>query len=284
MRLIEKKWGNRGSTLYMENYGSYLEFYNTLMERQPNACKKIENVLSEHSKSWVGIESVAKAKELLLNGWDTPLERIKDEFKKELDSIEKEQRSKMFNNVCGFIPIVPSALKKLPHSMLDIKAEKRKSKVLHFVIVIDRSCDNDTETIIKSMSKQMAYITSLERSGKYRCRIEVAFAPMSGVDTSKKYSLTCKVLIKSENQLFDTKRVCYPVIHPSMLRLFMFAWCYSVPLKYDDWFVWGLGTSYEHWTRESKEAFEKAISENNEKVIVCDLFTNIQEKCEKGGL
>ena len=41
----------------------------------------------------------------------------------------------------------------------------------------------------------------------------------------------CNILVKSENQLFDVKRLCFPLVHSAMSRLFGFAWENSLPIK-----------------------------------------------------
>lgn len=283
MKVIEKKWSG-DVKLYHEAYDSYKEFYETLMARQGRAYEKLETIMNNHDASWVGVRSVEEAKKLFLEGWEQPLERMKVQIDRELNTLENKKRAKAFNNVCGYVPVIPNALMRLPNAMIDTRVDKVASKVLRFCISIDRACGCDTDMIMNQMSKQLAYIASLERSGRYRCRIEVFFTAFGGLNRNgSKYSTSCSVLVKSENQLFDTKRLCYPVINPSMLRLLMFGWNESLPLRHMDYEVGGYGTSFEHWDSTSKEAFINAINENGEKIICLDLKSNIEEVLRKGG-
>ena len=284
MRAIERKWSG-DVKLYHEAYASYKEFYETLMERQTRAHKKLEAVMAGNSADWIGVKSVEEAKGLLLNGWEKPLEELKVQIDSELRTLENRKKAKAFNDVCGYAPIIPNALMRLPNSMINTRVERVASRVLRFLISIDRACNVSTDEIIRKMSKTLAYIASLERSGKYRCRIEVLFAAFGGLHRNgNKYSTSCSVLVKSENQLFDAKRLCYPVINPSMLRLLMFGWNESLPLEHSDYYVCGYGTSFECWDGESKKAFIDAINENNENVICLDLDSDVERVLKKGGV
>lgn len=284
MRTLEKKWSG-DVKLYHEAYASYDEFYRTLMERQAKAHNTLEDVMLGHDAKWVGCRSVEEAKDLFLNGWERPLEQLKVQIDKELRTLENKKRTKMVSNVCGYMPIIPNALMRLPNAMIDTKVEKVKSRILRFCISISRACGNDTDTIIRKMSKQLASIAYLERSGKYRCRIEVFFPAFGGLtENGSKYSVSCSVLVKSENQLFDTRRLCYPVVNPSMLRLLMFGWVESLPMPYDDYHVCGYGRAFERWDTASKKAFVDAINENGENIICLDLDTDVEEILKKGGV
>ena len=284
MRTIEKKWSG-DVKLYHEAYDNYMEFYETLMKRQSNAHKTLEYIMNNHSSSFVGVSSVDEAKNLFLNGWERPLEQLKVEVDKELHTLENKRSVKMFNNVCGYMPIIPNALMRLPNAMIDAKVSKVKSKIVRFVICLSRAGCNTESEIIRKMSKQLAYIAMLERGGKYRCRIEVAYQGFGGLyDNGRKYSVSCSVLVKSENQLFDTKRLCYPIINPSMQRLLMWGWCDSLPMPYEDYNVYGYGAGFDRWSESSKRAYVDAINENNENIICLDLNSDVEQILKKGGV
>lgn len=282
MKTLIKKW-NGEVKLYHEAYENYQEFYETLMARQSGAHETLEYIMKNHDASWVGVRSVEEAKELFLHGWERPLEQLKGQVDRELKTLENKRSIRSVNSVCGYMPIIPNALMRLPNSMIDTRRTKVKSKVLRFILMIERACGVSTDEIIRKMSKQLAYIAMLERSGQYRCRLEVCFVAFGGLNRNgNKYSTSCSVLVKSENQLFDTKRLCYPVINPSMLRLLMFGWNQSLPMPKNDYYVYGYGTSFERWENASKKAFIEAINENNENIICIDLDTDV-EKIMKGG-
>lgn len=280
MRTINKKirfGGYEGQPMYHEHFNNYKEFYDTIMKRQPTARKTIKEVFDGNSTSWMGVNSIQEAHDLLMGGWSKPLEGIKVQMEKNLREIERQPMKKTYADVVGYVPIVPNVLMGLPKSMVNIRQEKVGSKILRFFIMIDRGCGNDTETIVRKMSKVLAQIAALERTGKYRCRIEVAFAGFSDSYDRDKTHASCSVLVKSENQLFDVKRLCFPIIHPGMLRLLMFAWYESIPLKANEYWMSGYGRSFEYWGTRYKKEYVDAVNENNEKIIVCDLNSDLEE-------
>lgn len=284
MKTVVKHWSGNVD-LYRESYDNYMEFYETLMNRQANAKKTLERVLDDGGKSWVGIGSVEEAKKLFLTGWEKPLEKLKLKVENEIKAIGLRERRKPFVNVCGYSPIIPNALMRLPKAMMDSKPEKVKSKVLKFLVIVNIPCGIDCDEVIDKMSKKLAYIASLERSGKYRCRIEVDWSGFGGLgQNGNKYSACCSVLVKSEDQPFDVKRLCYPIINPSMARLLMFSWYESLPLDERDYYIDGYGRSFPRWDINSKEAYKKAVTENNESVICVDLDTDIENMLKKGGV
>lgn len=282
MRTIRKKikWdGYEGQEMFHESYDNYQEFYDTLMKRQNNLPynRTLSHVFNDHSRSWMGVNSIDEAKNLFFNGWDTPLEEIKRQTTTNLKSIERMPKRRAFNDVTGYQPIVSNALMGLPKSMINVRQEKVGSRVLRFLIMIDRGCGNDTQTIIKKMSKILAHIASLERSGKYRCRLEIAFAAWGGEYRRREINTSGSILVKSEHQLFDIKRLCFPIVHPAMLRLLMFAWEESLPLPYDKYIEGGYGRSFEYWSERQKEQYKDSIRENGEKILVVDLHTDIED-------
>lgn len=283
MNIIRKKakFGKGLQEFYIERYQNYQEFLNKILERQPTAHKTIQKVLDEHNASWVGVSKVDDAINMLLNGWEKPLEDLKVSIDENLAKLEKENKRTYYNDVSGFVPIVPNALKGLPNSMINMRNEKRKGKILKFEIVIDRASSADTDTIIKKMSKQLAQIAYLERTGKYRCRVEVVFAPFSDYLDTYKIACVCSVLVKSENQMLDVKRLCYPIIHPSMLRLMMFSWYESLPLDYWKTYYNGYGKSVEWWGESYQKDLENALNENNETIIMTNFHSDIEKKLKE---
>lgn len=285
MRVVKKeiKFGNRNNQkMYYESYDNYKEFLELLEKRQnENPNRNIESIMGD--PDWIGVRTFEEAKDLLLNGWSKEVETLKMKFNQELNSIEKKGKMKTFANVQGFMPIVSSAVMRLPNSMIDIKMENKKSKILKFMICIDRACSVGTKEIIEKTSKQLAVISSLERSGQYRCRIEIMFCPFDDSEPNKTIC-PCSIMVKRESQPFDIKRLAYPIIHPSMLRALMFAWEGSLPMKYSEYHFGGLGKSFDRWNLSSKNEFINAIKELNENVFVVDFKTDVEQMLKEGGV
>lgn len=279
MRTIKRKakFGSKPDQMfYHERFENYKEFRDAIMARQDGAHKTIESVMSNGGSDWVGCKSVKEAEDMLMNGWAKKVEDMKIAFKKELATLDNSRLRTTVASVSGFMPIVPNALLGLPNSMIDVRMTPKKSRILNFMVSIDRSCGNSVDEIVRKMTKIFAYMAMLERSGQYRCRIEVFFTAFGGHGRDRT-NTSVSVLVKSENQLFDIKRLCFPIIHPAMLRLFAFAWEESLPMPADQYMEGGYGTSFEHWDEEYKRDYIGAVGEEGQKTICIDLHSDIEE-------
>lgn len=279
MRIVNKliKFGNRNNKMYYEQFSSYDEYWRTVeMREKTNAhCseRNLENICND--ASWVGIGSYEEAKKLLVNGWSEKVEYFKDRVKKESDLIDDSKVMKMFVNVAGFMPIVPNAIMGLPNAMLDLRQDKKKQRVIKFLITMNRSCGYESKEIIEKMAKVVAHISVLERHG-YRCRIELFGSFHDGGSCEK--TIAChSVLLKSENQLFDIKRMAFPIAHSAMQRVFGFAWENSLPIDYRSYHCSGLGRSVQYWSENYREDLLGAINESNEKLILVGMESDIDE-------
>lgn len=289
MRVVNKriKFGSQNKPLYYEQFNSYDEYVKILEQRNKDNAHRVEHKLENlndvyHRESdWYGVKSYDEAKNLLVKGWDSQVEYLKKRLTKEIDLIDDKKVSRMFNDVAGFMPIVPNAIMNLPISMINIRTERKKSKIIKFLIGMNRSWTYDSKKIIDKMSKILARIAVLEKHG-YRCRIEIFGSFHDGSENNK--TIVChSVLIKSENQLFDLKRVAFPIAHTAMQRVFGFGWENSVPLKFDEYHEYGLGRAIQYWEKERRNDLLNAINESNERLIHISMDTDIDEVFGKEG-
>ena len=280
MRIVRKKIFE---DLYYEQFGSYDEYWR-IVEQRNRENPHCDSQSFEHicdDKSWVGCGSYEEAKSLLVKGWDANVEMLKECVKKEIDLIGDKRLTKTFSDVAGFMPIVPNAIMNIPNCMLNAKQERRKAKVIKFLFFMNRSYRYNSDDIIRKMSKILARISVLEKHG-YRCRIEIFGSFHSGYSNGKMI-VAHSVLIKSENQLFDIKRMAFPIAHSAMQRVFGFAWENSLPLDYNKYHCSGLGSSVQYWDKKNRDSLLDAINENNEKIIAVGMESDIDEVFGKVG-
>lgn len=281
---VQKYEGCPGATMYVERFGNYREFIETLNKRLPEERKN--NPSGCELGSWYGVNSWDEAYKLLLEGWDKPVRSIEMNFDHNLMKVREKARRKTFSSVAGFAPIPAHAVMNLPNSMLDQKMESRKTKVLDFLIMIDRACSHSAQEIEERMSKQLAGIAALERDYGYRCRISVSFAAFSGYPRGGKANACCVLKVKDESQPFDIKRLAFPIAHAAMLRALMFRWERTltaeggIGVKYNQYHETGLGTAYERWPKSDKDRFVGMASDGKSKMIVLDFNSNVEEVIE----
>ncbi len=285
MRVVQKTINLSGNTrkMYYEQFNSYDEYWRIVEQRErTNSHDESRNVLTKKfEKNWYGVSTYKEAKELLVNGWGQKVSKIQNALKKEIELCDTKRVARAFSNVCGFMPIVPNAIIGLPNCMIDTRKDLKKTRVIKIMIEIGCCCQYDSDEIIDYFSKVLARIYALEKSG-YRCRIEVLSTFSS---PEKEYTETVvghSILIKSENQLFDTKRMAFPIAHSAMLRVFGFGWENSLPIDYNSYHTYGLGRAYERWPRNARKEFEEQLNENGEKIIVLTMGDDLDEIFGKG--
>lgn len=272
---------------YVEEFRNYQDLLRTIEARQPECealCSEhtIRKLKDKEGSDWYG-DGWDGAVKKLTEGWDAPVKRMKDRFENLSKAQRDRAKSKPYANQAGFAPIVPNALMNLPNSMLDVKRVKVPQKILNCIVVIDRACGNSTAKIEEKMAEQLSWIAGFEAMG-YRCRISVAMFPVNG-DAREKELPAMLVKIKDEGQPFDIKRVAYPMVAASMLRVISFAWVCSTETKdslgkrcWDS----GYGRSFEYWGESRQRDVRKAFTEGMRmgKAIVFG-FDDTKESIEK---
>lgn len=279
MRVIQKQIENERAKLYYEQFDSYQEFLKVVEQRDKDTAHG-EHTLKYNSDrgSWCGVKNYEEARNLLINGWDAKVKYLKEEFEKETKNLDDKKVVKQFSDLVGFMPIVPNAIIGLPNCMINMRTEHKKSRVIKFLIDTVASCGEDSDDLIKYYSKVLARIGALEKKG-YRCRIEILQSYTDENNRGTKTAFT--ILVKSENQLFDIKRMAFPMSHTAMLRVFGFAWENSLPIDYDSYHCSGLGVPMYHWNSSKRENLLNAIRNVNEKVVYVNYRKDLEQIFER---
>ena len=128
MRVVQKKIKDESSILYYEQFESYQEFLKVIEERDRTNAHRDENRLKERASEgdWCGVKDYDEARRLLINGWDAKVQQLKEEFKKASDGLDEKKVVKQFNDIVGFMPIVPNVIIGLPNCMLNNRIERKK--------------------------------------------------------------------------------------------------------------------------------------------------------------
>lgn len=267
MKSINTKIGCRKA--YIEHFNSYQEYLKVVEERDATNSHLKSNTLCEvaANSSFTMVSSKDEAHKLFVEGWDEPVKKLNEKVNNEVKKLYSDtpQVKKLFNDVCGFMPIVPNAIIGLPQSMLNTKVDVKKTKIIKFLIDIGYSGSVTTDEIVNYYSKLLAKVAVLEKKG-YRCRLEA----MACNSTYLNYlTIVCHtVLLKDERQPLDIKKLCFPIAHPAMLRVYDFAWENSLPLKYDSYHNSGMGLPLYLWKdKKIVDNLINEVSECNEKVV-----------------
>lgn len=208
---------NRWATVKMESYSCAAEVVRNCKERE---CRHSDYDMSKRSLDvdFHGVETYDEALELLATGYQPTVDKLKSVLKPSIAS--KGKRIKFENNIYGFAPVVPLAMKGVPNSMVNMTVKPIKSKVLDIYYDIAVMCHVSTTTIIESGQKMLSVILDLERQG-YRINL---YAFQGYADGAKDdFDILC-VKVKSSDKPLDLKRVSFPLTHPSFFRVIGFDW------------------------------------------------------------
>lgn len=186
--------------------------------------------------SFHGVESYDEALDLLKNGYQDSVDKLKQSMKLSVSGNGKRIAFK--NDVAGFAPVVPLALKGVPQSMISTTIKPIKCKVVD--VYYDMTCPSRTssDTIIKNGQAVLSAISELEAQG-YRFNL---YAVQCYTDNATADVLCVKV--KSSDKPLDIKRLSTPLTHPSFFRVIGFDWISKTPNgKYRDSYGFALRNS-----------------------------------------
>lgn len=282
MRVINKRLENENCKVYFEQFNNYQEFLNVIEEREKTNTHSLTNTLKFRASDseFAQVKNYEEARDLLINGWDAEIEYLKEQVNEASKDLDERKVLKQINDVVGFMPIVPNAILGLPNSMINMKKDNRKIRIIKFLIDTTVSANVSSREAMKYYSQVLARIALLERKG-YRCRIEVMNMFSRECVSSGKVKAGCSVLIKSENQPFDLKRMAYPIAHVSMLRVFGFGWENTLPIDYEKYHCSALGTPMYHWGKEKRNNVLNAIRDMNEKIVYVNYRKDLETIFEK---
>ena len=169
--------------------------------------------------SWYGVESYEQALEFMRTGYQPTVEKFKGSIKQmQKASVGASKRISFQNNIQGFAPVVPLALKGVPNSMIDMRMTPIKCKVIDVYYDMIVNSGTSTETIIENGQKVLGAIMALEMQG-YKFNL---YAVQSYSDNKDCDMLVVKV--KNSAQPLDLKRISFPLTHPAFFRVLGFDW------------------------------------------------------------
>ena len=213
--------GHRNYRVQIERYESAAEVVSKCKERKVTDSSFHDMAKHSIDKSWHGVENYNEALELLKNGYQPVVENMRGVFKATMSG--SRSRFTFQNNVCGFAPVIPLALKGVPNSMIDMTIRPMKTKVIDVYYDITNSAGTSVKEIMENGKILLGAITELEAQG-YRFNL---YAVQTYCDKADADMLVVKV--KSSTQPLDLKRISFPLCHTAFFRVVGFDWYSKVP-------------------------------------------------------
>lgn len=200
----------------------HIEIYSTTNE-VVNDCRSREVRYADYSLDekeykldWHGVSSYEEALELLKLGYQPTVDKFKSGIK--TNRMGSGKRISFENNVHGFAPIVPLALKGVPNSMVNMTMKPIKCKVIDVYYDMGVNSFTSADEIIKAGQKLLGTIMELEKQG-YRFNLYA----MQSYNRDEKTDILC-VKIKNSDKPIDLKRISFPLTHPGFFRVIGFDW------------------------------------------------------------
>jgi hypothetical protein len=236
--------------IHMEQFESAMEVAQTCKTRTITDSR-FNDQSKIYFSNWKGVKSYDEALDLLRNGYQPTVDKMSGLFKATKNGEGK--RFAFLNNVQGFAPVVPLALKNVPNCMIDMQMRPIKAKVIDVYYDMTASCGVDSDDIIKAGQTLLGAIIELEKQG-YRFNL---YAVQTYYDARDCDMLVVK--IKSSGQPLDLKRISFPLTHTAFFRVVGFDWYSKVPGgKYRGGY--GHALAYDYSNEQLQEIAHQAFS------------------------
>ena len=240
--------------LQAERFETFDQFLNSL-KKPVNQYWEGRSLSSETgSQKFTGTKNIEEAFEVLRGGYNAPLEKLKTSEKLATAQVQNHYRQQARLHVCGVLPHIPNAILNLPLSMIDYYKQPQKAKVVTIVYNITVTASTSTEEMIRAGIQLLQLCKNVEASG-FRLNLYITEL----CHTDEDHVIGWMLKLKDSKQPFDILKLCFPLVHPSMLRRLSFAWLERSPLVYSDSFTSGYGkaTNFVKPVEEITEALQK---------------------------
>lgn len=242
-----------------KNYKVNIERYESAQEvvahcqSRPITDSSFDDKSKESFGSWEGVESYDEALDLLKNGYQPTVDQLQGAVK--ANKLADGKRISFMNDIQGFAPIVPLALKGVPQSMINMTMKPIKCKVIDVYYDMTTNCGTGSETIIENGQKLLGAIIALEKQG-YKFNL-YAVQTYSG----EKDADMLIVKVKSSNTPIDLKRISFPLTHTAFFRVIGFDWYSKTPHgKYRSGY--GRALRYRFSTKELADFATQVLGKN----------------------
>lgn len=252
-----------------EKFDSIDNFMKVIESRPRNNIMANQNASRDGSKSFTGTKSYAEAVELLANGYEKPLEKIKTAVAQDMKITKGRPRRTPRNAVVGFVPNVPNYLLGIPEQMITIAQTTEKTKAISIAYFIGNNCETSAEDLEDAGVKVLNVVNRLELSG-VRVNLEIVIQCTWAIRANE-YQIA-SVKVKDYKDQLDIKKICFPIAHPSMFRRLGFAWLERSADMQSSEFVGGYGCSV---TKSREDFINKNVFGENDFFITQDHVSRI---------
>lgn len=265
----------------IEKYRSLNELVAAIESRQENQVfygrkdlASQERTMNVNNRFYGSARTYKQAAEMLESGYSEPLERMKKEVLK-IDKADTQQVRRTRNHLVGGAVNVANALQGRPDSMIFREPRQEKTKTINLIYGFSALGNVSANELEKGGVNFVSLVNSLEKQG-YRVKIDVIRCT-----TSNRTAIGYLCNVKEYAQRTNLLKLCFPLVHPSMLRRISFRWCETLPSLTDSEFGIGYGQSLIarlNFDSKAERAFLKEQGLLGPNTYYCNVYDAFQSK------
>lgn len=252
---------HNGIEIIMERFNNYTEFLNIIRSRETLWTvndEPVHEIVNENY--WRGCSSYDEAEHYLQYGYEGDLERMKSRVG-ELQKQGTRMKTRQFNDVVGFAPIVANALMGIPNAMINSERKPVASKCVTICYEPSVSSMGTEKEVFEFGCRFVNAVMNLEEHG---IRVRIDYLKTNSRD-GRCYAM--RIPVKNENQPINLKRLMFPLTHIAMQRYLSFEWLETLP---NSKHMFGYGHALYGATPQERKAITETIIGDNEYLIHFD--------------
>ncbi len=229
--------------IYAKRFDSVCSFENWLTST-PATWPASQCASIKGDKKFTLTKNMDEANNLLRFGWNEGAKEIRNIM--DLSAAASSSSSYYKLSPVGFLPMVGPALSGSPRNMLRKVVTRQPARVVTIAYNMAVGSCIPAKWIKETAAKLFNVINSFERSG---IRVELWAVDLTS-DYYQRDDTVLAVRVKTASQPFNLLSMCYPIVHPSMLRRHQFAFIERLGVKKSNWHGYGTIITEKEKSRE----------------------------------
>lgn len=246
-----------------EHFASIHELLRVISARPHNAEMAARNSSEDNDESFTGTKNWDEAVHLFETGYTDVLPEIKTGIEKNVKASGVQNRRFVRTGVVGYAPHVPNAILGLPNSMIYTEVPPQKVKAITIYYAPTENCGTETKEFIRSGICALSAINILEMSG---VRVNLNVVIFSGLNLYETEGTFPTVKVKDFRDQMDVRKLCFPIVHPSLFRRFGFKWLETSPQIKEKGWCFGYG----HHSQKFNAIIRENMDENERYITLAD--------------
>lgn len=264
----------------VENFSSTIDYAESMKDRmhQNNDYFHENQRAGINNPKWAGCNTYEEAMDFFLNGWKSKTYNQTLKKVQEINTLKTKPSRERYNDVMGFQPIVPNALKGVPTSMINERITQKKAKVIDIAISLEVPARIEAKKVLEKLDEVILKVAEIEKQG-FRANITF-FSAFSGSDGKNGDFMSIK--IKDARQPININKIMFLLGHPSMLRIVGFDWCERTPgLIGLPSYGYPLYTIEKMSQQEKRQLISNLVGVKEETTYIVTFDTDIEEEFSK---